>query len=103
MGRWYEKTNEVWAVTTAEPIQQRHFRVPELFSLVCQIPTDYDYTGMPYEHTHYLNIITAPSRKRLAGSRDNAIDYDIADVLDGLNVLCYSHVSQINRVHTTES
>lgn len=97
---WYEKQSEVWAVLTVEPVQQRHFRVPELFSVVCQIPTEYDGFGAPYEGTHYLNIITAPPKVRRVGSRDaTPADYDITEIFVKLRVLRYSHVSELYRVH----
>lgn len=97
---WYEKVNEVWAVVTVEPVQQRHFVVPEHYSVVCQLPTEYDGFGNPCERTHYLNIITAPTRVRLVGSRDaTAASYDISDVFTKLRVLSYSHVSELYRYH----
>lgn len=97
---WYEKQSEVWAVVTAMPVQQSHFRLPDLFSLVCQIPMEYDGLGAPYEGTHYLNIITAPPKVRRVGSRDaTAADYDISEIFVRLRVLSYSHVSELYRVH----
>lgn len=99
---WYEKISEVWAVVTVEPIQQSHFRLPDLFNLICQIPTDYDTLGNPYDHTLYLNIIAAPPKIRFVGSRANAADYDVTEIFNRLRVCSYTHLGALHKVHGTE-
>ena len=97
---WYEKIHDVWAITTVVPIIQQDFRLPDLFTIVCQIPQEYDLDGLPYEMTHYMSIVVAPPKKGRPFSRNvSSVDYDICEIFSSYRVLSYSHLTEFYRVH----
>lgn len=97
---WYEKIHDVWAITTAVPITQQDLRLPDLFTIACQIPQEYDTDGLPYSQTHYLTIIVAPPEKRRPLSRNvTSMDYDIGEIFSSYRVLSYRHLSEFYCVH----
>lgn len=97
---WYEKINDVWAITTVVPITQQDFRLPDLFTIVCQIPQEYDTDGAPYERTHYMSIVVAPPKARRPLSRTiTSMDYDIDEIFSSYRVLSSRHLTEFYSVH----